>query len=114
MANKVYETIKDIVGEKNISENFFELVNNTIDVFPYELDLERETLPYVVVKPGDEREISEIFQFANQEDIPVYPRGSGTSFTGSARAPHKGIILSTSRINFIEIDPEQGYFECGP
>ena len=114
MANKVYETIKDIVGEKNISENFFELVNNTIDAFPYELDLERETLPYVVVKPGDEKDISEIFQFANQEDIPDYPRGSGTRFTGSARAPHKGIILSTSRINFIEIDPEQGYFECGP
>ena len=114
MKNKVYEKIKDIVGEKNISENFFERINNSIDAFPYEFDLEKDALPYVVVKPGSVREISAIFKFANQEDIPVYPRGSGTSFTGSARPPHKGIVLSTGRINFIEIDPEQGYFECGP
>ena len=114
MTNNAYEKIKEIVGEKNISENFFELVNNAIDAFPYELELERPPLPYVVVKPEDAKEVSEIFKFANQEDIPVYPRGSGTSLTGSARAPRKGIILSTSRIDFIEIDPEQGFFECGP
>jgi len=114
MADNVYERIKYIVGEKNVSDNFFELVNNTIDAFPYELDLDRDTLPYVVVKPKDEKEISEIFKFASHEDIPVYPRGSGTSFTGSARAPHKGIVMSTSRINFIDIDTDHGYFECGP
>lgn len=114
MPNSVYEKVRDIVGEKNVSENFFELVNNTIDAFPYELDLEKDPLPYVVVKPADGKEISEILKLANREDLPVYPRGSGTSFTGSARAPHRGIVLSTSRINFIEIKPEQGYFECGP
>lgn len=114
MVGKIYEAMKQIVGEKNASDNFFELINNTIDAFPYELDLEKEQLPYVVVKPIDEREISEIFKFANREDVPVYPRGSGTSFTGTARSPHKGIVLSTSRMDFIEIDTDQGYFECGP
>lgn len=114
MANKVYEKIKDIVGEKNISDNFFELINNTLDAFPYDLDLNKEKLPYVVVKPKDEKEVSEILKFANNENIPVYPRGSGTSLTGSARAPEKGIILDTGRMNFIEIDTDYGYFECGP
>ena len=114
MANKVYEKIKDIVGEKNISDNFFELINNTLDSFPYDLDLNKEKLPYVVVKPKDEKEVSEILKFANNENIPVYPRGSGTSLTGSARAPEKGIILDTGRMNFIEIDTDYGYFECGP
>ena len=47
-------------------------------------------------------------------NIPVYPRGSGTSFTGSARAPYKGIVLSTSRMNSIHVDVDYGYFECGP
>ncbi|MBN2034928.1 MAG: FAD-binding oxidoreductase [Deltaproteobacteria bacterium] len=114
MTSNVYEKVKGIVGEKNISENFFELVNNAIDVFPYELDLEKDSMPFVVVKPGGAEEVSEIFKFANQENIPVYPRGSGTSFTGSARAPRKGIIVSTSRMNCIEIYPEHGFFECGP
>jgi FAD/FMN-containing dehydrogenase len=114
MQDKIYEKMKNTVGEKNVSGNYFELINNAIDVFPYELDLNREKLPYVVVKPRDEKEISEIFRFANNENIPIYPRGSGTGFTGSARPPERGIILSTSRMNFIEIYGDYGYFECGP
>src|SRR4030065_815198 len=113
--HSIYDKMKDIVGEKNVSDNYFELINNTLDPFPYELDLEaHEKLPYLVVKPKDEKEVSEIFKLANRENIPVYPRGSGTSFTGSARASEKGIILSTSRMNFIDINTDDGYFECGP
>jgi glycolate oxidase len=113
--HSVYDKMKDIVGEKNVSDNYFELINNTLDAFPYELDLEgHEKLPYLVVKPKDEKEVSEIFKLANSENIPVYPRGSGTSFTGSARAAEQGIILSTGRINFIDINTDYGYFECGP
>ena len=114
MGDKTYERLKEIVGEKNVSDNFFELINNTLDALPYDFDPDIDVLPHAVVKPRNEREISEIFRFANQENIPVYPKGSGTSFTGSARAPKKGIILSTGRINFIDIDTDNGYFECGP
>ena len=114
MTDFVFEKMKSIVGEKYASCNFFELINNTIDAFPYEYEPDREILPHAVVKPGTEDEISEILTFANAEDIPVYPRGSGTSFTGSARPPEKGIILSTSRMDFMDIDTDYGYFECGP
>jgi glycolate oxidase len=115
MHSHIYEKIKDIVGERNVSDNYFELINNTLDAYPYELDLEsHEKLPYLVVKPKDEKEVSAIFKVANSEDIPVYPRGSGTSLTGSARAPERGIILSTSRMKFVDINTDYGYFECGP
>lgn len=114
MTDKIYDILKKIVGEKYVSDNFFELVNNTIDAFPYELDLKKEQLPYVVVKPENEQEISKILKFANKEDIPVYPRGSGTGLLGAARIPERGIILSTSRIDFIDINTDYGYFECGP
>jgi FAD/FMN-containing dehydrogenase len=62
----VYERLKHIVGEKNVSDNFFELVNNTLDALPYDFDSDRDVLPHAVVKPGDEKEISEIFRLANQ------------------------------------------------
>jgi glycolate oxidase len=114
MVERVYKRLKHIVGEKNISDNFFELVNNTLDAQPYDFDPDADVLPHAVVRPKDENEISEIFRLANQENIPVYPRGSGTSFTGSARAPQKGIILNTGRIDFIDIDTDEGYLECGP
>ncbi|MBW1737110.1 MAG: FAD-binding oxidoreductase [Deltaproteobacteria bacterium] len=114
MGESIYDRLKNIVGEKNISDNFFELVNNSLDPFPYDFDLDKDVLPYAVVKPKDEKEISEIFRLANQENIAVYPRGSGTSLTGSARAPERGIILNTGRIDFLEIHTDEGYFECGP
>lgn len=114
MTSEVKKSLQNIVGEGHVTDNFFELINNSLDAFPYDLDADRDVLPYVVVKPKDEQEISEILKLANRKKIPVYPRGSGTSFTGSARAPKKGIILSTSRIDFIDIGTDFGYFECGP
>lgn len=114
MKQRIYEAVKGIVGQAHVSDNFFEFVNNTLDAYPYELDLDREKLPFVVVKPGSAAEISAIFRWANQEDVPVYPRGSGTGLTGAARAPEAGIILSTSRLDGLEIDTDYGYFECGP
>jgi hypothetical protein len=73
MANRVYDRVRDIVGEKNVSEDFFELVNNTIDAFPYELDPEKEPLPIAVVKPANEKEISEIFPSIREGPARVSP-----------------------------------------
>jgi glycolate oxidase len=114
MNEEIVNALKNIVGEKNISTNFFEFINNALDPLPYGLDLDKDPLPFAVVKPVDEEQVSELFKFANDRDIPIYPRGSGTSFTGSARAPFKGIILSTSHLNSISIDELNGYVECGP
>ena len=36
MAENVYSALKDIVGEENLSNNWFELVNNSLDPHPYE------------------------------------------------------------------------------
>jgi glycolate oxidase len=114
MPNKIYAEVSKIVGEENVTVNLFELINNSLDPLPYEYNKEDTPLPYLVAKPATEHEIRGLFKYANSQDIPVYVRGSGTSFTGSARAPYKGIILSTSRMNSINIDSEYGYFECGP
>lgn len=111
---KIRENMASIVGEGFVSDDFFEGVNNIVDPLPYDLDFDKEKLPYVVVRPGNVREVSEILKFAHTEDIPVYPRGSGTSVTGSSRPPYKGIIINTNRLNFVHIDLDYGYFESGP
>ena len=66
-----------IVSADYVSTSIFERVRNALDIYPYEL--EREKLPYIVVMPKSAEEISEIMRYANQHEIPVYPRGSGTS-----------------------------------
>ncbi|MBW1972173.1 MAG: FAD-binding oxidoreductase [Deltaproteobacteria bacterium] len=85
--DKLASDIEKIVSKEYISTNLFERIKSSMDVFPYEA--ERENLPYLVVMPANKDEISRILIYANEHDIPVYIRGSGTSFTGaSARDCH--------------------------
>jgi glycolate oxidase len=61
--------------------------------------------PGVVVKPANSREISELLKLANEEKIPVTPRGGGTGLAGGSIPSVDGILLSLERMNRIkEID----------
>ncbi|KAB1155100.1 FAD-binding protein [Flavobacterium luteum] len=61
--------------------------------------------PHVVVKPANAFEISEIMKLANEYKIPVTPIGGRTGLSGGALSIHKGIGLSTERLNkILEID----------
>ncbi|MBI1823692.1 MAG: FAD-binding oxidoreductase, partial [Nitrospirae bacterium] len=53
-----------------------------------------EFMPDVLVRPSTADEISKILIFANQEGIPVVPRGLGSGFTGGAVPVQGGILLS--------------------
>lgn len=62
-------------------------------------------VPEVVLKPANAAEISGIMQYCHENNIPVTPRGAGTGLSGGALAVHKGVILSTERLNkIINID----------
>lgn len=108
----VYNDVKKIVPEDFISTNIFERINN--NTTPLAFDMERAKLPYLVVRPGSTKEVSELMKYANSKGIPVYPRGSGNSLAGASRYWYKGIVLNMSRFNFLRIDKENGYFEGGP
>ena len=54
---KVYREMVNIVGERYVTIDFFERINSILDAFPYDLDLDREKMPYVVVRPGNEGEL---------------------------------------------------------
>jgi glycolate oxidase len=57
--------------------------------------------PEVVLKPANAAEISRIMRYCHENYIPVTPRGAGTGLSGGALAVHKGVILSTERLNQI-------------
>lgn len=64
-----------------------------------------EFYPECVARPRTAEEISAILKLANEELIPVTPRGAGTGLSGGALPVHGGIVLSTERMNSIlEID----------
>jgi glycolate oxidase len=58
----------------------------------------------VLVKPSNSHEVSDILKVANEEKIPVFPRGGGTGLVGSAIPVENGIVLSLERMDRIEVD----------
>lgn len=63
--------------------------------------------PEVVVKPSTAEEISKILILANENLIPVIPRGGGTGLSGGALPVYGGICISMERFNkILEIDKD--------
>ncbi|PKM72161.1 MAG: 2-hydroxy-acid oxidase [Firmicutes bacterium HGW-Firmicutes-16] len=65
------------------------------------------SFPDVVVKVLSAEEVSEIMKYANEQNLPVTPRGAGTGLVGASVAMEHGIMIDLSLMNrFIELDEE--------
>ena len=77
----------------------------------YSYDATRKSyLPDGVLFPRDEKDVSEILKFCNENQIIIIPRGSGSGFTGGALAVNGGLVFQcinifrrNNTINFSEI-----------
>jgi glycolate oxidase len=68
---------------------------------------EIRSFPDVLVMPSSTEEVSAVMKYAYEHNIPVTPRGSGTGLCGGSVAVHKGIMISTARLNrVLEIDED--------
>ncbi len=64
-------------------------------------------IPFAVLFPENTEEVSRITTLANELEIPLYPRGSGTSISGGPVPVDKGVVISFERMNkILEIDEE--------
>ncbi|MBC7524589.1 MAG: FAD-binding protein [Flavobacterium sp.] len=100
----------DIVGIKNI---LFD--KESLDHYGHDETEDFVFPPSVVVKPANATEISEIMKLANEYKIPVTPLGARTGLSGGALCIHKGIGLSTERLNkIVRIDEQNLQIEVEP
>jgi glycolate oxidase len=61
--------------------------------------------PLVCVLPRSKDEVSAVVAFASAHNIPLVPRGAGTSLSGGALPRADGILLSLTRMNrILEVD----------
>ncbi|MGZ6009912.1 MAG: FAD-binding protein, partial [Rhizomicrobium sp.] len=61
--------------------------------------------PLACVLPRNKDEVSAVLEFAAAHNIPIVPRGAGTSLSGGALPRADGILLSLTRMNrILEID----------
>ncbi|MEM3658265.1 MAG: FAD-linked oxidase C-terminal domain-containing protein [Candidatus Hadarchaeum sp.] len=98
---RIIEHLKRIVGEEHVLTSSEDLARYALD----EIEERYRSLPEVVVKPRAPEEIAAIMRLANEERIPVTPRGAGTGLSGGAVPIYGGIVLSLERMNqILEID----------
>lgn len=64
-------------------------------------------IPDIILQPKSTQHVSDILRYANDQIIPVYPRGAGSGLTGGAVPVEGGIVLDFTQMNqILEIVPE--------
>lgn len=67
------------------------------------------TIPELVIQPRSVDALKKIVRFANEERVPVFPRGSASSGLGGVIPTVRGIVLDLSALNSVlELNPEKG------
>ena len=98
--SKVLQKLIDISGKEFVLTD-----SDSIEKFSKDETEDFVFPPEVVVKPSTAEQISDILKLANENLIPVIPRGGGTGLSGGALPVEGGICISMERFNrILEID----------
>jgi glycolate oxidase len=101
---EVIETLCRICGKGNVCTD-----EEKIDAYSHdETDVtEYGHMPEAVVLPTSTEQVAQIVKLANEELIPITPRGAGSGLSGGAIPHLGGIVLSLEKMNkLLEIDKE--------
>jgi len=94
------KALMEIVGPENIVTGDDELLVYECDAYTLE-----KNLPNVVVLPRTTEEVSRIAKLCAEQNIPIIPRGAGTSLSGAVLAVTGGVMIGLGRMNkILEID----------
>lgn len=108
----IVKKIEKIVSARNVANDPEKLEAYSHDE---ESDSQYHTLPELVVFPETTSQVAQIMQLANQELIPVVPRGAGTGLACAAVPIHRGIVLSVEKMNrIIEVNADSLYMIVEP
>ncbi|MDI6808089.1 MAG: FAD-linked oxidase C-terminal domain-containing protein [Candidatus Eisenbacteria bacterium] len=100
LSDALLKKLRKELGQENVLTSDEELVCHS-----YDATLIR-SLPDAVVTPRTAEDVSKVLVLANENAIPVTPRGSGTGLTGGSVPLRGGIVLCLTKMNSIrEIAP---------
>lgn len=108
---KLIGQLREIVGKENV-------LTSELDRFGYSYDsspvpLTPPNKPAVVVRPRTVEEVSRVMKLANENGIPVTPRGASSGRTGGSIPLHGGISLTLDRMtDILELDEKNMMVTC--
>ena len=95
MDKRIKQALIDIVGEENYTDSLIDMVSYAYDAS------EHSHRPSCGVWVETAEQVSKVLKLANNEKIPVYPRGAGTGLSGMAVPIKGGIVLDMNHMNKI-------------
>lgn len=112
VTDRIVERLREMVGPAGV-------VRDREKMAPYAHDEASEEaytrMPDVVVKPENAEQVRQILRLANEERVPVTPRGAGTGLSAGCVPMCGGIVLSLERMNrILEIDRENLFMVVEP
>jgi glycolate oxidase len=113
ITREIRQRLEKIVGERNLTFDAEKMEDYSHDEYSLP-DIVR--MPELVVKPENTEEVAGILRLANEEMIPVTPRGGATGLCGGCVPSHGGIVLSLenmNRIAEIDLDNQMAVVEAG-
>lgn len=71
--------------------------------------------PWAVARPDSTEQVQALLRYANEDRIPVIPRGSGSGMCGQVVPVQGGVVLDMRRMNrILEINPADVYCRVEP
>jgi glycolate oxidase len=109
LPGSVSKKLKKILGTDGIKTNKEELVLYSYDATG------KSFLPDAVIFPTSEDQISQVLKFANQENLYLTPRGSGSGMTGGSVPVYGGIVMVLNHMDkIIKLDRDNFYVKVQP
>jgi len=92
--------IARIVGHENLVSDPENLLVYDCDAYTVE-----KRRPWAVVLPSSAEEVVDVVRLCGEFDVPIIPRGAGTSLSGTVLAVAGGVMIGLTRMNrILEID----------
>ncbi|KXB01414.1 hypothetical protein AKJ41_01580 [candidate division MSBL1 archaeon SCGC-AAA259O05] len=112
MKSEIVEGLESVVGADWVVTDVDQMRDYLADETP-EPVRPKSSSEVVVVKPNTTGQISKILEFANEESLPLIPRGAGTGLCGAAVPTEPGVILSLERLDeILEVDENNFTVTC--
>ena len=92
--------LRALCGEDAVIANEDELLVYECDAYTMQ-----KNLPTAVVLPRTTEEVVAIVKFCAEHNLPIIPRGAGTSLSGTVLAVDGGVMIALTRMNrVLDID----------
>jgi len=96
LETKLISQLEKIIGKEAVLT-----AKEDLNAYSYDGTAIWAHMPDVVVLPTTAEQVSQILKLANENRIPVTPRGAGTNVSGGSIPIKGGIVLCTTRMNKI-------------